>query len=864
MSTAPPIDNVLAKLDDPKSTGPSQWQTRCPAHDDRAPSLSVSEGDDRRVLLHCHAGCSGEDVLTALGLTAADLFEKRNGKANGKAREIVATYDYTDAEGKLLYQVVRFEPKDFRQRKPDGAGGWEWKLGKVEKVPYRLPQVLAAVDAGEKIVIVEGEKDVHALEERGVVATCNAGGAGKWKPSYSDHLRGANVAIIADADEPGRKHAAEVAESLQGIAAEVKVFEPAEGCKDVSDHLEAGHKLGDLVPLEGARDADEHEAGPPPDTAADAVLDEEDGGSRKTQAQIILEIAFEQGIECWSTPAGDPYTTIPIADHSEHHRMSSRAVRDWLSKIFYEEMEKPPSAQALADAVGVLRGRGLWQGKTHEVHVRHAAHNGNVYIDMGDALWRAIEITPPGWRIVHESPVRFRRPRGLLPLPEPARDGNLEALRAILNVDDTAWTLIAGFTIGAMAPTGPYPILNLQGEHGTAKSEAARRIRALLDPSVAPLRSSPRDERDLAIAASNGRVVALDNVSKIPDVLSDALCRLSTGGGFATRELYSDQEEVLLDYVRPAILTGITEIATRGDLIDRMIQVVLEPIPETERLTEAELEHLWQKIAPAALGGLLDATVVGLARIDEVRLDRLPRLADHARWVAAAEPALGWSPGRYLAALEEARDGAIQSALETSPLTTPITDLAKDGFTGTAAELLERLNGTVDESVTKRKSWPRSARALSGVLRRLAPDLRTIGVDVTWPPREGKARRRLVEVRTGPDFCGQPSAPSATSEDSAWQSRKPPRSEADGRRTQNDEADANDDGGRKADANERPDRPPSNGSVKPNMAAADGADAEKRDCSSNGGASAEDVAEAERLATEAGITLIAERPGSPR
>ena len=232
----------VSRLDGVKGAGP--WVALCPAHEDRKQSLSIGVGDDERVLLNCHAGCSLEEIVGAVNLPMSALFsDPPNG--NGK-KEIAATYDYVDEGGALLFQAVRFAPKDFRQRRPDGNGGWEWKLGDTRRVLYRLPKVLEAVAAGKRIVVVEGEKDVAALERKGYVATCNAGGAGKWKPQYSESLRGAKVAVITDRDEPGRKHAAEVAHSLAGIASAVKVWEPAEG-KDISDHLAAGRSLKELV-----------------------------------------------------------------------------------------------------------------------------------------------------------------------------------------------------------------------------------------------------------------------------------------------------------------------------------------------------------------------------------------------------------------------------------------------------------------------------------------------------------------------------------------------------------------------------------------------------------------------------------------
>ena len=228
----------------PRGSEDRGWTARCPAHEDNRASLSIGAGDDGRVLVHCHAGCTTEAIAAALGLTVADLFDRDRDPA-GQPR-ITETYDYINAGGELLYQVVRFDPKDFRQRRPDGAGGWVWKLGDTRRVLYRLPKVLEAVKTGQRIWVVEGERDVHALEAVGEVATCNPGGAGKWRPEFTEVLSGATVTVVSDRDEPGRKHANAVATSLDGIAAEVKVVEPAKG-KDARDHLAAGLAVADFV-----------------------------------------------------------------------------------------------------------------------------------------------------------------------------------------------------------------------------------------------------------------------------------------------------------------------------------------------------------------------------------------------------------------------------------------------------------------------------------------------------------------------------------------------------------------------------------------------------------------------------------------
>jgi hypothetical protein len=241
---------VLGKLDGVRQHG-GYWMARCPAHEDGKASLSVARGTDQPVVVKCHAGCDSIDVLDAIGLTAADVSKPREERDSGEWTpfgDAIAVYDYTDEHGKLLYQVCRTLDKQFPQRRPDSTkkSGWRWSLGDCRRVPYRLPRVLAAVREGRTVYITEGEKDVHSVERAGATATTAPGGAGKWRDDYDPWFDGADVVIIADRDEPGRKHAADVLSHLHGIAKRVIIAEPAEG-KDASDHLAAGRSLAELA-----------------------------------------------------------------------------------------------------------------------------------------------------------------------------------------------------------------------------------------------------------------------------------------------------------------------------------------------------------------------------------------------------------------------------------------------------------------------------------------------------------------------------------------------------------------------------------------------------------------------------------------
>jgi hypothetical protein len=243
-------------------------------------------------------------------------------------------------------------------------------------------------------------------------------------------------------------------------------------------------------------------------------------------------------------------------------------------------------------------------------------------------------------------------------------------------------------------------------------------------------------------------VVALDNLSHLSTWLSDALCRLSTGGGFGARELFSDQDEVIIDVQGPALLNAIEEVGTRADLLDRSLILYLPTITRENRQAEARFWQGYEEARPWILGALCDAVCTALRRIESVELEALPRMADYALWVTAAEAALGWEPGAFMKAYTGNRKAANSLALEASPLVTPLTTIAQKGFHGTATQLLQVLTDKVTDDVRRRRGWPGNGRALSSALRRLAPNLRGIGIDVVFLGQEGPSRVRSMLVRS--------------------------------------------------------------------------------------------------------------------
>jgi len=466
---------------------------------------------------------------------------------------------------------------------------------------------------------------------------------------------------------------------------------------------------------------------------------------RKSQATLLVEQV--QGTGWFHDAEGIAYAALTANGHREHWPIRSRAFRDWMCRQFWQTQRKAPSSQALTDALGVIEGLARYEGPERPVFLRVAEQSGRLYLDLCDTDWRCVEITADGWQINLRPPVQFIRRPGMLPLPCPVAGGEIGALWEFLNVAAEDRLLVLAWLVQALRNRGPYPVLIVQGEQGTAKTWLARVLRALTDPAVAAVRTPPRDERDLLIAARNSHVIALDNLSGLSPWLSDALCRLATGGGFATRQLYTDTEEVMIQVQRPVLLNGIDDIATQHDLLDRAILLNLEPIPETQRRPEAELWQAFEQLRPSLLGVLLDALVMALQRLPYTRLETLPRLADFALWASAAEPAFEIETGGFLTAYWQNRAEAMEAGLDGSPVARALRRwCAQQGtpgsWTGTSSELLAQLTLARPDTT---KAWPTSAKALTGQLKRLATGLRSTGIQISQL-KSTDGNRRLIQI----------------------------------------------------------------------------------------------------------------------
>jgi hypothetical protein len=402
----------------------------------------------------------------------------------------------------------------------------------------------------------------------------------------------------------------------------------------------------------------------------------------------------------------------------------------------------------------VLEARARFDGSTPSVFIRVGrtvlGNDPAYYLDLGDSSGRAICIGPDGWRAVDRPDVHFRRPEGFLPLPMPSPEGSIELLEPYVNVPPGSFPLIVAWLTAALRPVGPYPILVLYGEQGSAKSTLARILRLLIDPQDCPLLCEPKSTRDLLVTAAGGWLLAYDNMSTVPDWLSDGFCRIVFGAGFAARTLFSNDERSVVRAQRPLILNGIEEFVRRGDLIDRCVVLHMPHIAPTRRRAEDEFWSSFQTDYPRIMGGVLDAVVGGLRELPSVTLPELPRMADFAKWGEAVGRGLGWASETFLSTYCASRRIATEPALDNSVVGTTLLGLARklNGWSGSPSELLAKLNAHVDAHLPALNHfkhrplaaklgplwarWPRDPRLFSKELRRVIPQLRLRGLSIDF------------------------------------------------------------------------------------------------------------------------------------
>ncbi len=570
----------------------------------------------------------------------------------------------------------------------------------------------------------------------GHVAVTSPGGSkaaakADWRP-----LAGRHVVIWPAAAAPGAKYAQAGAVALKEAgAASVAVIAAPAGVGKGWDAADA--EAEGWTPAQAAeflRAAASAGADPARKPAAAEAKARDKGAKGARGVEGVIDLVRSEGVEFWRDAEQNAYATISLNGHRENYAIESRAFSEWVVRVAFDAGLTPPNANTLKESLLLFGAWARFEGAEKTPVRRSGQRGGKIYLDLGDARWRVVEVDCAGWRILEAHDVPIVRSKLMLPLVEPEGGGSLGDLIRFLNMSDDAKKLVVGWALMALAGKGPYPILMLNGEEGSAKTSQTKLLKGLIDPSVAPIRALPREERVLAVSARHSHALAFDNASTIDADMSDALCRVSTGAGLSARSLYSNEEEHTLFVKNPVILNGIPNLASRPDLASRALLVKLPPIPETERMTEGELDAEWSKVAPYVLGVLLDALSRALKKLPETKLERSGRMADFEQFVEAAASALDWAPGEFSEALRGVRAATDDILVGENEVAAAIVEFIRDQpshrWRGAPSLLLELLGQRVTDATRRGRYWPTSATSLGKKFDRVASVLRRFGVDV--------------------------------------------------------------------------------------------------------------------------------------
>lgn len=612
------------------------------------------------------------------------------------------------------------------------------------------------LDPQVALYVTEGGKKADSAASQGVACVALSG-VWNWKGKGDDGrsvpipdldsvpLNGREVRIVFDSDAASndKVRAAESALALELTrrGARVRVLRVPAGPKGekvgLDDFLAGGGRIEDVPeenreePREGGRDA----------------------------ASRLLGLVEEDGTELWRDAEGNPYATFPRGEALVHCRVPSHAFNRYLAAAFYRSTGRGLSDQARETATGTLAAKAVHEGEVHPVALRTGWSNGKAYLALHDESGAVVEIDAGGWRVIGcaESPIRVVPGGSTRALPTPVPGGSIEDLWTLANFEEGDRPLVLAWAVGFFLRVGTFSILAVGGEQGSGKSSASRVLLDLLDPNSSGLRRLPKDQGSWMACLSAAQALGFDNLSGLSHATSDELCRVVSGIGFSARRLYTDCEETVVRARLPVLLNGIEDIVDRPDLKDRTMQVSCKRLDEGRRRTETALEAEFESLKPRLLGALLDRVARAIRRFDEVKSPDV-RLQDFARWaIAACEP--GEEETALRAALERNRADLVALTAESDPFVQALLAWIADRseWTGTATELLEDLGRRPDD-----REWPKDGRAVGNRLKRLAPELRRLGVEAEQLPRSGHSRRwRLTKLGTAssPTSSSSPDGP---------------------------------------------------------------------------------------------------------
>jgi hypothetical protein len=632
---------------------------------------------------------------------------------------------------------------------------------------------------GATLLVGEGIESVaSAMQASGLPGVAVLGIGGLANVEFSPDV--VEIVVLGENDDASRKAIDKAAPSLIENGVKVRVAQPPQGFGDFNDLIDPSKEGGGPGGLVIAKMI--IEAAPEWLPKRKASPKPKEKTERNSQASFLVELAVGQ-CDLFTDSQGEAYASFSVADgeaeaHRETHKIRSRGFSRWLRLCFYAERGGSPSTEGMSSALKTIEAKANFDGARHEVFLRSANVGDRIYVDLCDEHWKAIEIDAFGWRVIEEVPVHFRREPGMQPLPAPSMIDPKKGIARLKEVlclrDERDLIVIVGWVLAALAGRSPFTVLVFLGEPGSTKTSAAFVARSLVDPNAAPLRAKPKDLHEVFVSAVHSRVVAYNNLSHVPDWLSDAICVVSEGSGESQRELFTNADESLIVACAPFLVTSIENVIRRGDLAQRTLYVHLANVSDTQRVTEEEFKQRFRRAHADILGALCSALAHGIKAEKTLKLSALPRMANFYKWATACEGAL-WPAGTFAAAFEANALGATEDVIEgdKAAFQLRLFMIERGEWNGTATQLLVELAAHVRRPVreaeavhakateagksadraevekaatdlrearerardTFSEGWPKAANALSGKLKRASPALRKAGIVIDWPTR---------------------------------------------------------------------------------------------------------------------------------
>jgi len=716
-----------------------EWMAQCPMHEDRKPSLSINE---EKGVFHCFS-C---DWSGKLYISDSKKRSPSNaGNKQFKDGEIVATYDYQDENGKLLFQKLRLPGKRFLQRCPDKNGGWKYKLDGVRKVPYRLPDILDENGKKETIFVVEGEKDANAMKTLGFLSTTSPNGAEKWPPEFNKYFKDRRVAILPDNDNVGQEYGQDVARNLSTVTEQIKLVRlpglPEKG--DVSDWLANGGTAEQLLQI--VEETEPYQ------------LTQEEGlrlNDSDSSAVMLLEcLRNAADLTFFLDENGALMAAVNKGDYHDHMQVESESFKEEARRRFINRFRKiitkDPLRNVLSNIKSTFPANSL---PTKNTFLRIAEYEGVVYYDLGTQKWETVKITKDGWEIANEAPVIFKRFPHMQPqvMPIKAPVESVKKILPFINVHiEELQILILVWLVSLFIPDISYPVLVLQGDHGSAKTSICKFLKSIVDPSMMEVLSIADKTVEIVQCLSHYHCIVLDNLSGISKTESDILCKAVTGEGFTKRELYSNDNDIFYRYKRALMLNSIGCVVTRPDLLDRSILIQCERFKSGSIKTEKNLLCESKNAKPEILGAIFSTIAKVLEIFPSMQFEEsLPRMADFYCYGCAIAEVLNIGRDKFRNAYLANIASHSRTAIAEDPVAMAVVRFMETRpiWEGTATLLLNDLDPTARELGIdlRMKEWPKTPQKLANQLNIIKVNLSALGIKVdtgSW-----KGNEKIIKI----------------------------------------------------------------------------------------------------------------------